>query len=144
MDGHGRVSESLSLMPRETLPPVRPHRGKAPPVDVFTGENPEILLDDWLPALQRAATWNSWAQQEHLIQLAGYLRGRALQEWSLLDQKEKENLDTAIASLRRRLDPGPRKQDLSGSRFPPHVAEGRRNCIRFHQTTGTHIPHYLR
>jgi hypothetical protein len=75
-------------------------------MDMFTGEIPEILLDDWLPALQRAATWNGWTQQEHLIQLAGYLRGRAWQEWSLLDQKEKDNLDTAIASLRRRLDPG--------------------------------------
>ena len=105
-DEHGRVSESSCIMPKETLPPVRPRRGKAPPVDVFTGENPEILLDDWLPGLQRAATWNGWTQQEHLIQLAGYLRGRALQEWSLLDQKEKDNLDTAIASLRRRLDPG--------------------------------------
>ena len=106
LDEHGRMSESLSLMPREVLPPSRSRRGKAPPVDVFTGENPEILLDDWLPALQRAATWNGWTQQEHLIQLAGHLRGRALQEWSLLDQKEKDSLDTAIASLRRRLDPG--------------------------------------
>ena len=103
---YGGASESPSLMLRESLPPGRPRRGKAPPVDVFTGENPEILLDDWLPALQRAATWNGWTQQEHLIQLAGYLRGRARQEWSLLDQKEKDNLDTAIASLRRRLDPG--------------------------------------
>ena len=73
---------------------------------MYTGENPEILLDDWLPALQRAATWNGWTQQEHLIQLAGHLRGRALQEWSLLDQMERESLDIAVASLRRRLDPG--------------------------------------
>ena len=34
--------------------PVR--QGKAPPVDPFTGETLEILLDDWLPTLQRAAT----------------------------------------------------------------------------------------
>lgn len=71
---HRRVS---GPPPREMLP-LR--RGKAPPVDVFTAENPEILLDDWSPALQRAATWNSWTQQEHLIQLAGHLRRRALQE----------------------------------------------------------------
>ena len=82
-DKHERVSELPSLMPRETLSPARSCRGKAPLVDVFTGHNPEILLDDWLPVLQRAATWNGWTQQEHLIQLAG---GRALQEWSLLDQ----------------------------------------------------------
>ena len=84
-------------------------------MDVFTGENPEILLDGWLLGLQRAATWNSWTQQEHLIQLAGYLRGRALQEWSLLDQ-EKDNLDTAIASLRRWLDPGSKTLAAQDSR----------------------------
>ena len=26
---------------------------KAPPVDSFTGENPEVILDDWLPSLNR-------------------------------------------------------------------------------------------
>ena len=119
---HERVSGSPSLVLRETLPLVRPRRGKAPPVDVFTGEHPEILLDDWLPALQRAATWNGWTQQEHLMQLAGYLRGRALQEWSLLDQKEKDSLDTAIASLRRRLDPG--SKTLAAQDFRHTLQEG--------------------
>jgi len=33
-------------------------RGKAPPIDPFTGENPEIRLDDWLPTLERASVWN--------------------------------------------------------------------------------------
>lgn len=55
-------------------------RGKAPPIDPFTGENPEIRLDDWLPSLQRASRWNQWTEEEQLIQLAGHLRGRALQE----------------------------------------------------------------
>ena len=36
----------------------RPGRGRAPQVDPFTGEEPEIGLDDWLPSLKRAATWN--------------------------------------------------------------------------------------
>ena len=48
------------------------HRGKAPPVDSFTGEDAEITLDDWLSSLQRAAEWNGWVQEEKLTQLAGY------------------------------------------------------------------------
>jgi len=32
----------------------RARRGKAPPVDPFSGENVEVQLDDWLPALERA------------------------------------------------------------------------------------------
>ena len=33
-------------------------RGKAPPVDPFTSENDEMMWEDWLPTLERAATWN--------------------------------------------------------------------------------------
>ncbi len=54
-------------------------RGRAPPVDPFTGERPEERLDDWLPGLQRASQWNGWSEQELLLQLAGHLRGTALQ-----------------------------------------------------------------
>ena len=64
-------------------------RGKAPPTDEFTGEDRQITFDDWLPILERAATWNGWTQDELLMQLTGYLRGRALQEWKLLDSKNK-------------------------------------------------------
>ena len=38
-------------------------RGKAPPVDSYTGEDAEITLDDWLPSVQRAAEWNGWAEE---------------------------------------------------------------------------------
>ena len=35
-------------------PPVRvQRRGKAPPINAFTGENPELTMDDWLPSLKR-------------------------------------------------------------------------------------------
>ena len=34
-------------------------RGKAPPL---TSESPDILFDDWFPALQRAAEWNGWGR----------------------------------------------------------------------------------
>ena len=47
-------------------------RGKAPPIDAFDGESPDVLFEDWLPALQRAAVWNAWSKEETLIQLAGH------------------------------------------------------------------------
>ena len=59
-------------------------------------------------ALQRAADWNQWTDQDTLIQMAGHLRGRALPEWTLLREAEKETLDDAVAALRGRLDPGSR------------------------------------
>ncbi len=40
-----------------------------------------------------------------MIQLAGHLRGRAIQEWDLIP---KQSYTTAIGSLRERLDPGGR------------------------------------
>ena len=83
-------------------------RGKAPPVDPFTGENPELHVDDWLPSLERAARWNGWTDQELLLQLAGHLRGRALLEWNLLDATEKSLYPTATEALRARLDTGGR------------------------------------
>ena len=81
-------------------------RGKAPPVDAFTGEDPESRLDDWLPTLKRAAHWNGWTEDDLFIQLAGHLKGRALQEWNLLSDSEKETYELATTTLRSRLDPG--------------------------------------
>ena len=75
-------------------------RGKAPPVDAFTGEDQAVKLEDWLPTLQRLALWNNSSPEEKLLQLAGHLRGRALQEWDLLS-----NSDRLICALRERLDP---------------------------------------
>ena len=83
-------------------PPTR-RRGKAPPIDSFTGEDPEVRIEDWLPALKRAASWNGWTEAEALIQLAGHLRGRALQEWNLLGELEWSKLDDAVKALRSRL-----------------------------------------
>ena len=40
------------------------------------------------------------------MQLAGHLRGRALQEWALLEDREKNSWDGAVAALCTRLDPG--------------------------------------
>ena len=80
-------------------------RGKAPPIDPFNGEAQDIVFDDWVPALCHAAEWNEWTDDETLMQLAGHMRGRALQEWNLLPRNEKASLEEAISSLRNRLDP---------------------------------------
>ena len=81
-------------------------RGKAPPVGEFSAENAEIQLDDWLPSLERTSIWNSWTEEELLMQFAGHLKGRALQEWNLLKSEEKATFSTAVESLRARVDPG--------------------------------------
>ena len=49
------------------------------PVHLFTAEDPEIRFNYWLPALERAAVWKDWSEEETLMQLAGYFRNRALQ-----------------------------------------------------------------
>lgn len=69
------TSTTIRSPPVQTGTPSR--RGKAPPVDTFSGDN---NFEDWLPALRRAATWNAWSNEETLLQLAGHLRGRALEE----------------------------------------------------------------
>ena len=84
----------------------RCRHGKASPIDEFTGEDSRITFNEWLPILERAANWNGWTQDELLMQLAGYLRGRALQEWKLLDPKDKASYHSTITALRERLDPG--------------------------------------
>ena len=86
----------------------RVHRGKAPPVDAFTGVDPECRFEDWLPMLKRAANWNGWTEDDLLLQLAGHLKGRTLQEWNLLLDSQKTSYDCAVRALQARLDPGSR------------------------------------
>ena len=83
-----------------------PRRGKAPPIDPFTAEDVGITFDDWLPILERAAIWNEWTPEESLMQLAGHLRGRALQEWKLLLPDDRKAYQAAVKALKERLDPG--------------------------------------
>ena len=64
----------------------------------FSGED---LLEDWLPSLERASKWNAWSEE---VQLAGHLKGRALQEWNLLHPDQRTTLTQAIEALRSRLD----------------------------------------
>ena len=85
---------------------AKKRRGRAPPLESFTGESEDTTLDDWLPGLRRVADWNHWSEKEILIQLAGYLRGRALQEWNLLSKNERKSYKTAVKSLKDRLGYG--------------------------------------
>ncbi len=98
--------ESDEEVPAPAVDRVRQRRGRAPPVDPFSGENPELHLEDWLPALQRASAWYGWCEEELLLQLAGHLRGWALQEWTLLSDSDKTTMPKATEALRARLDPG--------------------------------------
>ena len=70
-EGHERTHHA----PPATSLTTGPRRGKAPPVDSFSGEDGAIRLDDWLPSLERAASWNAWTDEEKVMQLAGHLRG---------------------------------------------------------------------
>ena len=53
-------------------------------MDAYTGNDPKLRFDDWLPTLERTAQWNNWSDNEKLMQLAGHLRGKAAREYSLL------------------------------------------------------------
>ena len=55
--------------------------------------------------MQRAPELNQWTKEEQLIQLASYLRGKALQEWNLIHLSEKSTLKSAVYALKDRLEP---------------------------------------
>ncbi len=103
-----------------------PRRGKAPPVEVFTGEDPETRLEDWLSALQRTARWNGWTPDEILIQLVEHLKGRAKQEWNLVQESDKETYKKAVAALRGCLHPGNKVVAAQDFRYMRPKKRGRR------------------
>jgi len=91
----------------QPIPRTAHHRkGKAPPVDPFSGDHLLLRFENWLPGLQRATDWYVWTEEEHLLQFAGHLRSCALQKWNLLDNTDKSTFDTAVKALQARLDPG--------------------------------------
>ena len=81
-------------------------RGKVPLVEAFTGDEATVHCDNWLPTLERAATWNNWSEQEKLIQLAGHLCGKAQREWDLMTKRSKVFFSAADKALRATLDSG--------------------------------------
>ena len=52
------------------------HIGHGRLIDSFTGEKPDMLLDNWLPLLERAATQNGWTKVKWPLHFTGNLRGR--------------------------------------------------------------------
>lgn len=81
------------------IPTIR--RGKAPPIEPFTGKGVDMVFEEWLPSF----AWNGWGEAEKLTQLAEHLRGKALQEWSLLNVADKAVYKNATTVLKDRLDP---------------------------------------
>ena len=79
-----RTTMTATSLDSSTVQISTTRRGKVPPIEPFTGEGVDMLFEEWLPSFERTATWNGWSEAEKLIQLAGHLRGKALQEWSLL------------------------------------------------------------
>ena len=75
-------------------------------MDAYTGSDPELWFNDWLPTLEQAAKWNNWSDEEKVMQLAGHLRGKAAREYSLLSSEEKQSFTTAVQALKVCLDPG--------------------------------------
>jgi len=76
---------------------------------LFVTARPFIPSTTVLPApaaatLALTITAPSRAEEEHLMQLAGHLKGRALQEWNLLRPEERSTFSIAIKSLRARVD----------------------------------------
>ena len=101
-------------------------RGKAPPIEPFTGEGIDMLFEEWLPSFERAVVWNGWGEAEKLIQLAGHLRGKALQEWSLLGMADKAVYKNATTILKDRLDPSRKALAVQDFR---HLAQKQKESV---------------
>lgn len=77
---------------------------EAPHLNEFSGEDPACLLEDWLPSLKQASFWNTWSEEELMIQLVGHLQQRALQKWNELSPDQRVTFMQATEALRCPLD----------------------------------------
>ena len=94
-DNADLVTASSDSLPRTTCGASGSRRGKAPTVNPFSGDDGVTHFDDWLLSLERASLWNAWTDEEKLLQLAGHLRGRALQEWNLIPTDDRSTFANA-------------------------------------------------
>ena len=94
-DNADLVTASSDSLPRTTCGASGSRRGKAPPVSPFSGDDGVTHFDDWLLSLERASLWNTWTDEEKLLQLTGHLRGRALQEWNLIPTDDRSTFADA-------------------------------------------------
>lgn len=119
-------ADSAQGSPQFRATATRPsHRGCAPPIDPFTGGDMNVRLEDWVPALERAAQWNGWTESEQLLQLAGHLLEKALQEWNL-QAEERCLLRRTIEALKSRLDPD--SQALAAREFH-YLSQHDKECV---------------
>ena len=59
-------SSTVHVRPN-TIPSSSRRWGKAPPVEPFSGESEAMRSEEWLPTLERAATWNDWTEEDRLL-----------------------------------------------------------------------------
>ena len=104
----GRSGTKEALVSSPVGEPHTVRKVKAPPIDCFDGESSGVTFEDWLQTLKRVATWNHWTDEDCLVQLAGYLRKQALQEWNLLTKEERQTFASATDTLQNQLDPSSR------------------------------------
>ena len=88
------------------------------------GDDDEVNFEDWLLTLERASTWNGWTSDLQIMQLAGHLRGRALQEWNLISQDERSTLEGATETTLR-----PRWESASCPGISSCCPKTERKCI---------------
>ena len=107
-DKRTNVSLASGDYKEESSVSITPRRGKVPPVNLFCGENLDDSWDDWIPTFKGTAEWNGWSDSECLLQLSGYLRGKARQEFLLLEQSSKSTFAQATAALSKKFNFGNR------------------------------------
>ena len=103
-------------------------------MDLFSGDDPSLQIEDWLPGLQWVADWYAWTDAEYLLQLAGHLCSQALQEWNLMDSADKATLDSAVKSLKAQLDPG--NKLVASPRFSSLISAGVGDSFKIYFTPG--------
>ena len=85
-----------------------------------------MRFEEWLLSFERVATWNDWGEAEKLIQLPGHLRGKALQEWSLLNTADTAGYTEATSVLKERLDPSRKALAVQDFR---NLSQGRQESV---------------